>query len=142
MRVLVCGSRDYGDAEQMYRILDGLLLEARVRQAVELRHDRPAMTIVHGAARGADSLAARWANQVDDVWEEAYPADWDEYGKRAGYIRNQQMIETFPDLVIAFFAGERTKGTQHTCDLARRFGLELWEVFSYRKSVTVSDYNS
>lgn len=101
MRILVCGGRDFSDSNLVSKVLN------------EYQSHNP--TIIHGAAKGADSLANYWAYENDcDVI--AYPANWDKYGKRAGYIRNTQMLnEGKPDLVIAFPGG---KGTQMMINLA------------------------
>ncbi len=95
-RVLVCGGRDYDDREQMFRILD-------VAHAAN-----PIECLIHGAARGADTLAADWALERD-VHCNAYPADWERNGKAAGPIRNRKMLEEGkPHMVIAFPGGKGT----------------------------------
>lgn len=101
MKILVCGGRDFDD----YKLLSETLNP----------HIHTGLVIIHGAAKGADSLAERWAkDNADDI--ESYPADWTKYGKRAGYIRNVQMLnEGKPDLVVAFPGG---KGTQMMINLA------------------------
>lgn len=70
--------------------------------------------LVHGAARGADSLASEWARSRG-VLEIPCPAQWDLHGRRAGILRNQQMLnqETI-DLVVAF------PGGRGTADMTRR----------------------
>lgn len=101
-RALVCGGRDYDDRDQLFRILDA----AHVAN--------PIVCLIHGAARGADSLAADWALDRD-VLCNAYPADWDRDGKAAGPIRNQRMLdEGKPHIVIAF------PGGRGTADMIRR----------------------
>ena len=60
------------------------------------------ITVVHGAARGADTLAGEAAKRCGFAVEE-YPADWRQWGKRAGPIRNQRMLdEGKPQIVHAF----------------------------------------
>ncbi len=88
-RVLICGSRTYKNA-------------AAIAEAV---HGLPTGSVViHGAARGADSLADLYARQ-NGLETEAYPLDWDKYGKGAGPVRNKQMLdEGRPTDVIAFVA--------------------------------------
>ena len=126
MRVLVCGSRTFEDEGTLNRALDGLVWQRGFR----------CTTLIHGAARGADLLAAEWAritNEYDDGDIEilAFPADWDLYGKRAGYIRNQQMLdEGRPELVVAFVDKPlaETKGTNMMVHLARDAGVRTIEV--------------
>lgn len=101
-RVLVCGGRDFADKA----LLRDTLAELHIRE--------PFSVVIHGAARGADSLACGWA-QARGIETIAHPADWKAYGKRAGHIRNQQMIDlSRPDLVVAF------PGGRGTADMIRR----------------------
>ena len=100
-RVLVCDDKDYDDHESLATVLDA------AHQA------NPIECLIHGAARGADKLADEWA-QKRGVEIEAYVADWRD-GKRAGPMRNQQMLDQGkPHMVIAFPGG---KGT---ADMIRR----------------------
>ncbi len=69
---------------------------------------RPFSVVIHGNAPGADSLAGEWA-RARGVPVEAYPAEWDLYGRAAGHLRNRQMLdEGEPDIVIAFPGGRGT----------------------------------
>lgn len=111
MRVLVCGGRDYTDLVKVHRILDEYLISC----------------IIHGAARGADTLAGKYA-YFHSIPTEVYPAEWDKYGKSAGYIRNKQMLDKGkPDLVVAFPGG---KGTNMMCDLAKKANVPVHRVDS------------
>jgi len=92
VRVIVCGGRDYTDGTTIARVLSALSGGA---------------TIVHGAARGADSTAADWCRTFG-VAEEPHPADWKAHGRAAGPIRNQKMLDAGADLVIAFPGGRGT----------------------------------
>lgn len=106
--ILVCGGRDYADRDFLFQYLD------------ELRAEKPIRQLIHGAARGADRLAAQWAKSRG-VPTRAFPADWNRYGKSAGYRRNEQMLrDGKPDLVIGFPGG---KGTAMMLDIARKAGV-------------------
>ena len=98
MRVIVCGGRDYADRSAVGGVL-GML--------------RDGVTIVHGAAPGADRLAAVEAT-LRGLDVEAHPAYWNAYGKAAGPIRNQRMLDAGAELVIAF------PGGRGTADMVRR----------------------
>jgi hypothetical protein len=111
MRVLVCGGRDYQDYGKMHRVLGAL-------------NWTEGSTIIHGAARGADSLASQFA-RITGITEYAYPADWKTHGKAAGPIRNRQMLNLCPHLVIAFPGGN---GTAHMKTIARQSGVPVLEV--------------
>jgi hypothetical protein len=109
MRVLVCGGRDFADGE--------LLSETLNRIGVTV--------LIHGAARGADSMAASWA-AARQISAESYPADWHRHGKAAGPIRNKQMLdEGKPDLVVAFAGG---RGTANMIRQARAARIRVIEV--------------
>lgn len=116
MRILVCGSRDFDDNW----ILDTVL------NAYE---DQFPVEILHGAAKGADALAAEWADS-NLCYAEAYPADWQHKGSRAGPIRNQQMFNTRPDLVLAFVNKplEESRGTADMVRRARLAGVKTYVV--------------
>lgn len=74
--------------------------------------------VVSGAAKGADSLGEKWAidNNIETL---ILPADWDKHGKKAGYIRNEDIIKNC-DAVIAFWDGN-SKGTAHSLSLAEKY---------------------
>jgi len=74
-------------------------------------------TIVSGGAKGADSLAARYAAE-NDVNLKMFPAEWEKYGRSAGYKRNVQIVDE-SDSVIAFWDG-KSKGTEHSINIAKK----------------------
>lgn len=112
-KVLVTGGRTYSDRAKMFRILD-------------LTWKEEPFILVHGAAVGADTLAAFWAQERGDVEVRAYPADWEHYRRAAGSIRNWDMLrQEKPDLVIAFPGGT---GTNHMKTIAREAGVEVREI--------------
>lgn len=108
MRVLVCGSRHFQDYALMEKTLEALAIT----------------TIIEGEARGADTLARRYAERRGlDVLP--FPALWDKHGKAAGPIRNKQMlVEGQPELVIAF-RGPNSRGTQNMIDQAKKAGIPV-----------------
>lgn len=97
MKVLVCGGRDFADYAFLAETLTGL--QGRLGE-IEL--------VIHGAARGADSLAQKWADEVGICCMQ-FPANWKRDGKMAGPIRNEKMlVEGKPDMVVAFPGGRGT----------------------------------
>jgi hypothetical protein len=108
--VLVCGSRDYTDYSKVYECLKSL----EVSQ------------VIAGGCRGADTLAVRAAKDCGYPFRE-FPADWQKFGKAAGPIRNQRMLdEGKPDLVIAFHENpENSKGTKDMIRRARSQGIPV-----------------
>lgn len=114
-RVLICGSRFFHDRAAVEALIATL---------------PPGTIVIHGAAPGADSLAGACA-RLAGLEVESYPADWKQYGKAAGTIRNTQMlVEGKPDIVYAFPGGSlnETKGTKNMVKQAREAGVEV-EVF-------------
>ena len=100
IKVLVCGGRDFADKDTLTAVLDELNIAV----------------IVHGAAKGADTLADDYAKERQ-IPVKRHPANWNKHGLAAGYIRNQQMlVNEQPDLVVAFL-GRNGKGTE---DMVRR----------------------
>lgn len=127
MRVLVCGGRDFEDYKFLSHYLTKKLDEYYVWSPDPEPHGSWGwdLFLIHGAARGADLLAEKWA-QLNYIPYQEYPADWAQYGKRAGYLRNVQMLEEGkPDLVIAFPGGA---GTNMMINLAKNAGVPVEEV--------------
>lgn len=112
MKVIVCGGRGFDDKMELYERLDRALAK------------HPDLSIIHGAARGADTLAGQWAEDRG-VPVEAFPAKWDLHGKAAGHIRNQQMLDAGAQATIAFPGGAGTN------DMVRRsiaHGIKVWDL--------------
>ena len=113
MRVLVCGGREFKDAD---------MLEDRLSA---LRVERGFSLVIAGGARGADTLAEEWA-KAHGLACDVYQADWTGLGRKAGPMRNQQMLdEGKPQLVVAFPGG---RGTADMVRRARTAGVEVIEI--------------
>ena len=110
MRVIVCGSRGWTDREQ---------IELRLSQLPPA----PSTVIVHGTARGPDSIAAQFAG-LCGMTVEPHPADFDRLGKRAGPVRNEKMALLGADLCIAFWDGE-SNGTKDMIDRCHVHGIPV-----------------
>jgi hypothetical protein len=54
---------------------------------------------------------------------ERYPADWERYGKSAGYRRNKEMA-LVAQALVAFWDGE-SLGTKHMIDIAHKYKLTI-----------------
>jgi hypothetical protein len=101
VRVAIVGSRDWPDLEQVREYVRKLPLGT---------------TIISGGARGVDSAAEEEAIALGaDV--AIFSADWEKLGRRAGFIRNQDIVNAAVR-VVAFWDGE-SRGTKHTIDLTR-----------------------
>lgn len=136
-KVLVTGSRDWTDQRAVARVLEAVwTLLAPVDGG---------FTLVHGAARGLDTLAAQEASRYSTLSIEAHPADWSQHSdqcpawdaanatcKLAGFRRNDQMIATKPAVALAFplhpleAQGKGTsRGTWHCAKAARDAGVPV-----------------
>lgn len=110
-RILVCGDRRWTERGRIYTVLSALRGKS--------------VTIIHGAARGADTLAGDVAGGLGFIVVPV-PADWAKYGRAAGPIRNRQMLDMQPDLVIAFHHDlPNSKGTKDCVLEARRRGIPV-----------------
>ncbi|WP_010497817.1 DUF2493 domain-containing protein [Paenibacillus elgii] len=107
-KVIVAGSRGFSDYSLLRRKLDSLLT------------NKQDVVIVSGTARGADQLGERYAKEKG-YQISSHPANWDEFGKSAGYIRNEEMAKE-ADALVAFWDGI-SKGTKHMIDLAHKHDL-------------------
>lgn len=128
LRVLVCGSRCFNNRNLLINTLDKFCEDRGLITPPEKRDQYgnympEGLTIINGAAKGADVIASDWAI-VNWVPLEEYPADWETYGKSAGLIRNEQMLATGIDIVIAFPRGE-ARGTGHMIKIATKAGVEV-----------------
>ena len=117
MKIIICGGRDYNDYDQVVADLKAL--------------PKQDITLITGMARGADSIALDIAKEYK-VTLEKYPADWNEHGKAAEFIRNIQMLEEGkPDLVLAYWDG-KSKGTAHTISETKKRNIPI-EITEYVK---------
>lgn len=120
MRVLICGGRDWNDPAPIELIV------------LAYKFLFPSVTVIEGEARGADSMA-REAAETFGARIKKYPADWDGLGKKAGPIRNSEMLKEEPDVVWAFHDQiENSKGTRDMCDKAHKAGLPVYVVSRYK----------
>lgn len=111
MRLLITGSRSWDNINYIRSTFMSL--------ADEYGDD---ITLVSGACpTGADRLGEMVASELN--WAiELYPADWNTYGKRAGFVRNSEMIDTNPDIVVGFVRN-KSKGASMTVNLGKNKGL-------------------
>jgi len=111
MKVLITGDRGWTAASVVETVIKTL---------------PPDTVVIHGGASGADMIAAAMASSRNmNTW--AFPAQWLRYGKRAGPIRNQRMIdEGQPDMVVAFHNWlPGSKGTRDMVTRARHAGIPV-----------------
>lgn len=110
MKVIVAGSRT----------ITGLINVALAIKDSGFQIDE----VVCGCARGVDTEAAFIA-KMRGIPVKEFPADWNLYGKRAGYIRNSQMAD-YADALILVWDG-KSRGSANMLKQAREKGLKIYE---------------
>ena len=115
-RLLITGSRYFNDAALMHAAISDAVSTLRGFGFTRI-------VLVHGGARGADTLAAQIGRSIG-LEIEAHPARWDVFGRAAGPVRNREMVELGADLVLAFPVGE-SRARAGACSLLRRRGAQL-----------------
>jgi hypothetical protein len=111
MKVGIVGSRTITNYETIKEVLDKTLEKDDV--------------IISGGASGVDSLAEMYA-RLNNLSCEVYKAEWDNYGKSAGFIRNSKIVEE-SDYIIAFWDGI-SKGTLDTIKKAENVGKQVIKI--------------
>jgi hypothetical protein len=104
MNIAIVGSRSYNDYEKF---------KDKLKWYIDINKTD---YIITGGAIGIDKLAERFAKE-NNIKIKIFLPEWKEYGKKAGYIRNLEIVQN-SDIVIAFWDGE-SKGTKLTMDIAR-----------------------
>ena len=115
MKVIIAGGRDFNDYKKLCSYCDYLL------------QNKDNIEIVSGTAKGTDKLGEQYAEELGYLIKR-FPPDWNYFGKRAGYIRNEEMAD-YADALIAFW-DEKSKGTQHMIKIAEKKLLKL-RIYKY-----------
>lgn len=117
-KVILCGSRDWEDTHPIFLTIAGL---KAMCEAIDEE-----LVIVHGAQRGADSIAGDIAVSLG-IRVIPVPAEWDKYKKGAGNIRNQKMLDEHNiSSVYAFRLPGFSPGTDDMASRATSAGLPTY----------------
>lgn len=114
MRILVTGSRTWTDK---------VTIAQAIREAWLVAGRPYGVTVVHGGARGADYIADVYAKRLGFATE-PHEAAWDMFGKAAGPIRNQEMVDAGADICLAFIKNE-SNGATGCAKLAENAGIPV-----------------
>jgi len=112
-KIIVAGGRDFYNYE---------LVKESLKAWVTNNAAQHTIIIISGAARGADRLGEQAGKELG-YFIKQFPAQWEKYGRSAGYKRNDEMAK-HADVLLAFWDGE-SRGTKHMIDTANRKGLEV-----------------
>ena len=114
--LLVVGSRTFDNYTEAEQVMNSILSP--------YRDNGQRIFIISGGAKGADAIAENYA-KAHGLYSIVMKADWNKYGKAAGYYRNRAMHEFIVQhserLCLAFWDGV-SKGTQHSFKLAEEYG--------------------
>ena len=119
-RVIIAGGRDFDDYVYMSTKLNELFNDPNT-------FNNKAIKVISGMAKGADTLGIRYADE-NKLTKILFPANWKEYPRIAGFLRNNDMLSVATHL-IAFWDG-KSNGTKHMIEIAQMKGIPVW-VFEY-----------
>lgn len=114
MILIISGYRDFNDYALFSSVLDEFLDK-----------NKDIEKVIFGECRGTDALALRYMKK-NIIPYEIYNAEWGKYGKGAGPIRNNKMVEIGTDLIA--FLSEESKGTKQIIKKAQEKGLNVYVV--------------
>lgn len=114
LRVLVCGDRNWANR----KLIRSRLIITQIISNIEV--------LIEGECSGADRIAREEAEKLG-IKVMPFPAKWSKYGRAAGPIRNQRMIdEGKPDLVLAFHNNlDKSRGTKDMINRAQKAGIKF-----------------
>jgi len=121
-KVIIAGGRDFDDYKYMSSKLTELFENSAYFKGITIK-------IISGMAKGADSLAIRYADE-HKLTKILFPANWKAYPRIAGFLRNNDMLSIATHL-IAFWDG-KSSGTKHMIDIAQEKGIPTW-ISKYKK---------
>lgn len=108
-KVIIAGSREFDNYDMLKEKCDKIL-SRKVNEGEEI-------VIVSGTARGADTLGENYAEERGYKIER-YPANWDKYGKKAGYLRNKKMAEVSNACIVFLSSKAENKGSKMMISIA------------------------
>ena len=120
VNIIIAGSRTFDN----YECLKKKVLNFIGEKQIELSN----ICIISGTARGADKMGENFAKELN-LKLKCFPADWDKYGKQAGFLRNTKMAnyaieDDNQGILIAFWDG-KSSGTKHMIEIAKKKELEV-----------------
>jgi hypothetical protein len=118
-RILITGSRIWDNEQAIADLLTRVWNKLKDQQFIE-------PVLVHGTAPGADTMAATaWIALGGTV--EPHPADWDRWGRQAGFVRNKEMVDAGADICFAFIQ-DNSRGATMTATIAEKAGIKTLRV--------------
>lgn len=115
MKIIIAGTRTCEDTKHLYHGLKASGINCDLITEV-----------ISGKAKGADTLGETYAKMFG-IRVKSFPADWNQHGKRAGFIRNQEMANycSTEDTLLALWDGQ-SKGTLDMISKANKKGMNVY----------------
>lgn len=129
--LLIAGSRDYTDYRELAAITDHLLSQVQGKYKI---------LILQGEARGTDTLTKRYAQERGYAVDK-FPADWEGYGKRAGFWRNEIMVSDlslYKHKAAIFFWDGSSWGTSHCIGEVKKRNIP-YKVWNYKTKMFMKE---
>lgn len=111
MKLIIAGTRTFSDYDLLKRKIDQLSKKHKITE------------IVSGCAKGADTLGEIYAKE-NKITIVKMSANWDKFGKSAGYKRNEEMAR-YGESLVCFWDGE-SRGTRHMMNIGLNNKLNCW----------------
>ncbi len=121
-KILVCGGKHF-ESYGLLKVVLGKLIE-------KFYINISTSEIVSGHCQGADMLGEKYAEEYG-ISVKRFPADWEKYKRKAGPIRNKQMIDYisgFENKLVVAFTTADTVGTRNTIKLAQKNNIPVLEI--------------
>lgn len=126
MRILITGSRDWNEPALIQKVLENVHRERMLSKSLDVSKARNVVLVSGACPTGADRQAEGVARGLD--WGvERHPAKWDTLGRRAGFVRNAEMVRLGADVCFAFIRNN-SRGASMTAELAQKSGIKT-EIF-------------
>ena len=134
MKIVVCGTRQFNNYDLLKSKLDEFTKDF-IDNDIEI-------TIVHGAAPGADIMSEQYAKE-NGIKYKSIPADWNnlnhpdayikinkqtgkKYDAKAGFRRNAKLLD-LANMIIAFWDG-KSPGTKHMIDESNKRNIPCFVI--------------
>ena len=113
IKLAIVGSRNFNHYDVLNRVVDEFLLN----------NDFQLISIISGGCRGTDLLAEQYSvkNLIDLI---TFKPEWGKYGRKAGIIRNHDIIKSC-DVCLAFWL-KGSRGTEHDIRLCSQYKKPCW----------------
>ena len=115
IKLAIVGSRTFNNYQKFIEVLNIIKSKYNIN------------TIISGGASGADQLGELYADRFK-IKKMIFPADWKKYGKKAGFLRNVDIIKNC-DICLAFWDGQ-SHGTKHDIDLCVQYNKKCF-IFNF-----------